>query len=139
MQPRYSAAAMHRGRKQVGISRVQALTLFCVIVTVLTLSICYHNNFSLPVYVMTEPSAIDTVVKRLALALDALDAAIERRHEADQDVEQLAQQLQLLSLDRSNLAARLDNEAARARKLEAVNGEIAERLDSAIESIQFVL
>jgi chromosome segregation ATPase len=88
---------------------------------------------------MTEPSAIDTAVKRLALALDGLDAAVERRHEADHDVEQLAQQLQTLSVDRSKLAADLDNKTALARKLEATNREVAERLDIAITSIQSVL
>ena len=32
---------------------------------------------------MSEPSAIDAASRRLALALDALEAAVERRREAD--------------------------------------------------------
>ena len=32
---------------------------------------------------MSDQSAIDQAVKRLALALDALDAAVERRREGD--------------------------------------------------------
>lgn len=86
-----------------------------------------------------EQSAIDTAVKRLALALDALDAAVERRREADRGAEALAAQVQALGLDRSKLAAALDGETAHARKLEATNREIAARLDTAIAGIQSVL
>jgi hypothetical protein len=88
---------------------------------------------------MTEESAIDNAVKRLALALDALDAAVERRREADRSEQALAAQVQALGLDRNRLAHSLDGETARARKLEAANREIAGRLDTAIASIQSVL
>ncbi|MEP7030681.1 MAG: DUF4164 family protein [Pseudolabrys sp.] len=88
---------------------------------------------------MAEQSAIDTAVKRLALALDALDAAVDRRREADHGAEALAAQVQALGLDRTNLAASLDGETARSRRLEAANREIAQRLDTAIATIQSVL
>lgn len=88
---------------------------------------------------MTDQSAIDTAVKRLALALDALDAAVERRREADRGEEALASQVQALGVDRAQLAAALDDETARSRKLEASNHEIVERLDAAMASIQSVL
>ncbi len=67
---------------------------------------------------MTDQSAIDQAVKRLALALDALDAAVERRREADRSEEGLASQLHALGVDRTRLAAALDGEAARSRRLE---------------------
>ena len=88
---------------------------------------------------MSDQSAIDMAVKRLAMALDALDAAVERRRETDRSEEALAQQVQALGLDRSKLAASLDGEAARSRRLETTNREIAQRLDTAIASIQSVL
>lgn len=88
---------------------------------------------------MTEQSAIDAAVKRLALALDALDAAVERRREGDRSEDALANQVQALGMDRTKLAAALDGETARSRRLEATNREIAERLDTAIASIQSVL
>ena len=88
---------------------------------------------------MTDQSAIDHAVKRLALALDSLDAAVERRREADRSEEALASQLHALGVDRTKLAAALDGEAARSRRLESANREIAERLDAAIASIQSVL
>lgn len=88
---------------------------------------------------MSEQSAIDTAVKRLAMALDALDAAVERRVDADRNEDTLAAQVQTLGLDRARLASALDGETARSRKLEATNREVAERLDTAIASIQSVL
>ncbi|HXX26048.1 MAG TPA: DUF4164 family protein [Pseudolabrys sp.] len=88
---------------------------------------------------MSDQSAIDTAVKRLALALDALDAAVERRRQADRSEDALAQQVQALGVDRTRLAAALDGETARARRLETTNREIAGRLDAAMASIQGVL
>lgn len=88
---------------------------------------------------MSEQSGIDAAVKRLALALDALDAAVERRRESDRDEDGLARQLQALGADRSKLAAALDGETARSRRLEATNRDLAGRLDAAIASIQAVL
>src|SRR2546430_7657360 len=61
---------------------------------------------------MTEPSAIDAASKRLALALDALAAAVERRHEADRGEQTLDAQLHALGADRSRLASELDAAAA---------------------------
>ncbi len=88
---------------------------------------------------MSDQSAIDGAVKRLAMALDALDAAVERRREADRGEEALAAQVQALGVDRTRLAAALDGETARARRLETTNREIASRLDAAVTSIQSVL
>ena len=88
---------------------------------------------------MSEESAIDAAVKRLALALDAIDAAVERRKQADRNEEGLTAQVHALGVDRTRLAAALDVESARSRRLETTNREIAERLDSAITSIQSVV
>ncbi len=88
---------------------------------------------------MNDTSAIDAATKRLALALDALDAAVERRQEADREEQNLADQLHALGTDRSRLASDLDVAAARSRVLETTNREIARRLDAAIETIRSVL
>jgi chromosome segregation ATPase len=88
---------------------------------------------------MTEPSAIEAASRRLALALDALAAAVGRRRDADRDVETLASQLHALGSDRSRLASELDAAAARARSLESVNREVAQRLDAAIGTIRSLL
>ena len=88
---------------------------------------------------MSDQSTIDQAVKRLALALDSLDAAVERRRHADRSEDGLASQVHVLGVDRTRLAAALDGETARARRLESTNREIAQRLDAAIASVQSVL
>ncbi len=88
---------------------------------------------------MSDQSTIDQAVKRLALALDSLDAAVERRRHADRSEDGLASQVHVLGIDRTRLAAALDGETARARRLESTNREIAQRLDAAIASVQSVL
>jgi hypothetical protein len=88
---------------------------------------------------MSDLSAIDAATKRLALALDALEAAVERRHEADRHREAISAQLQALGLDRSRLASDLDAAVARSRALESTNREIGRRLDVAIDTIKSVL
>lgn len=88
---------------------------------------------------MTGEGGLDAAVKRLALALDALDAAVERRREADRNEDTLAAQVHMLGADRARLADKLDNEAALARELRETSREVAERLDKAIAEIQTLL
>jgi hypothetical protein len=88
---------------------------------------------------MTDAGAIDAAARRLGLALDALEAALDRRREADRGEETLGAQLQALGADRSRLAADLDAQAAHTRRLETTNREIARRLDVAIETIRSVI
>jgi hypothetical protein len=88
---------------------------------------------------MAETSAIDAAAKRLALALDALEAAVERRRETDEGQEGLTAQVQAFGTDRSRLASDLDAAAARAKELESTNREVARRLDAAIDTIRSVL
>jgi len=88
---------------------------------------------------MTDASAIEAATRRLAAALDALEAAVERRREADRSEGALAAQVQALGTDRSNLASELDTVSARSRRLEDANREIAQRLDVAIDSIRAVI
>jgi hypothetical protein len=88
---------------------------------------------------MSDQNAVDQAVKRLALALDGLEAAVERRREGDRREDDLGHQVQALGVDRTRLAAALDGETARSRRLETTNREIAGRLDAAIASIQAVL
>lgn len=88
---------------------------------------------------MTGTTTIDAATRRLALALDALEAAVERRRDADRGENALADQVQVLGADRSRLASELDAATARARRLETANREIAQRLDAAIDTIRAVL
>ncbi|MEW6640729.1 MAG: DUF4164 domain-containing protein [Pseudomonadota bacterium] len=85
------------------------------------------------------PSEVEAATRRLAAALDALEAAVERRHEADRDEDELAARIQALGTDRSRLANELDGSLVRTRELERVNRDISQRLDTAIATIRAVL
>jgi predicted nucleic acid-binding Zn-ribbon protein len=88
-----------------------------------------------------EPTSvdIDAATRRLMTALEALESAVERRREADRDENELASRIQALGADRSRLADELDGSLVKSRRLERVNREIADRLDSAIGTIRSVL
>ena len=88
---------------------------------------------------MPEQTAIEQATRRLTEALDALDSAIERRIESDRERASLGEQVHALAADRSKLAADLDGQLARARKLEAANRDIARRIDAAMENVRQVL
>jgi hypothetical protein len=88
---------------------------------------------------MTDPTAIEQVTTRLTRALDALDAAVDRRIEIDRSRTILVEQMHALDADRAKLAADLDRETSKARRLEGVNRDIARRLDAAMDNIRHVL
>jgi septal ring factor EnvC (AmiA/AmiB activator) len=88
---------------------------------------------------MAEASPIESATKRLSQALDALEAAVERRRDADRGDQSLGAQLQVLGADRSRLAAELDEVTARSREIETTNREIARRIDVAVDGIKAVL
>ena len=84
-------------------------------------------------------SAIDAASRRLALALDALEARSSAAVRPTTMAQAVAAQLHALGTDRSQLAADLDAAAAHARTLETTNREVARRLDAAIDTIRSVL
>lgn len=88
---------------------------------------------------MSETNSIEIAGRRLALALDALEAAAERRREADRGAAALANQVHALGDDRARLAGELDQATARSRALETANREVADRIAKAIEAIRSVL
>lgn len=88
---------------------------------------------------MSETDSVAIASHRLALALDALEAAAERRGDTDRNAEALVVQIQALDNDRARLASELDQVAARSRGLEAANRDVAQRIVQAIETINGVL
>jgi hypothetical protein len=88
---------------------------------------------------MSDPNLIEAATRRLSLALDQLEAAADRRMEIERSRAILTEQVHALDADRSKLAADLDVETARARRLEAANRDIAGRLDAAMQNIRSVL
>ena len=88
---------------------------------------------------MSDPTAIEAATRRLTVALDALDAAVEQRLETGRGEVRLFEQVHQLGVDRARLASELDAQTARSRRLEAANRDIARRLDLAIDNIRSVL
>jgi chromosome segregation ATPase len=88
---------------------------------------------------MSETDLLESARRRLALALDALEAATERRQKADRSEETLTSQIHALDTDRSQLASELDQATARSRTLEAVNREVVKRIEQAIDTVCGVL
>jgi hypothetical protein len=88
---------------------------------------------------MTGPMAIEEATRRLQEALDSLEAALERRVEADRGQAAVAGQLHAFETDRSRLAAELDTLAARSRRLESANRDVAAQLGEAIEGIRTLI
>ena len=88
---------------------------------------------------MSDTDSIEAASRRLTLALDALDAAAERRRERFRNEAALSAQVHALSNDRSRLAGELDEAMARSRALEVANREVAQRLARAIDTVRGVL
>jgi uncharacterized protein DUF4164 len=88
---------------------------------------------------MTDSTAIDSATRRLIQALDLLEAAVDRRLEIDRSRAILTEQVHALDIDRAKLAADLDSQLARSRRLETANRDVARRLDAAMDNIKLVL
>jgi len=88
---------------------------------------------------MSDTDSIEAASRRLALALDALDAAAERRRETAKSEAALSAQIHVLGNDRARLAGELDHAIARSRALEVANREVAARLARAIDTVRGVL
>jgi hypothetical protein len=94
------------------------------------------NGLGLP----ESPTAdVDAATRRLMVALDALESAVERRRDADRTENELASRIQALGADRSRLADELDGSLVKTRRLERANREVSDRLDAAISTIRAVL
>jgi hypothetical protein len=85
------------------------------------------------------PSATENAVRQLEAALQSLEYAVERRLSQAAGADGLAEEVQMLTSDRAELAEALDQAKARAAKLEQVNRDVSRRLDSAIATIREIL
>jgi predicted nucleic acid-binding Zn-ribbon protein len=85
---------------------------------------------------MNDTSAVDAATQRLRLALDALEAALDHRLEAERDQGSLAEQMHGLDLDRARLASELDQAVERSRRLEGTSRDVSQRLEAAMATIR---
>lgn len=88
---------------------------------------------------MVQAPAVEAALGRLVAAVEALEAATERRFEIDRSSAALEEEIARLGEDRSRLARDLDEEKTRGNRLEDTNREVSRRLVAAMESIRSVL
>ncbi|MGP8231165.1 MAG: DUF4164 family protein [Methylovirgula sp.] len=85
---------------------------------------------------MTTANRLDNALKRLAVALDQLEAASERRLKVAERRGDVEEEFAVLQDDRARLAVELDGAVARSQSLELANNEVARRLAKAREAIE---
>ncbi len=84
-------------------------------------------------------AALDHAMKRLEQTLGLLEASIARRLEMDARRADLELELQLMQDDRVKLAEELDGTATRLERVEAVTGDVTERVQKAVGAVQVLL
>jgi hypothetical protein len=84
-------------------------------------------------------SATEQAMRRLDAALRSLEEAVEQRLALAVSAEGLAEEVHMLSVDRSELVERLDQTQARAARLDTINRDVARRLDAAMDKIRAAL
>jgi chromosome segregation ATPase len=88
---------------------------------------------------MNTPARIEAALKRLAAALDQLDAACERCLDAEAERSNLQEEFAVLQDDRSRLGVELDAAMTRSKSLELANDEVARRLQKASGTLRTML
>jgi chromosome segregation ATPase len=88
---------------------------------------------------MQTTAPLDAALARLSQALTTLETAVARRLERERARDGLEEALARFAEDRATLAGTLDDEKARAARLEDANREVSRRLVAAMESIRSVL
>ncbi len=85
------------------------------------------------------PDPLESSLKRLAAAVDALERAAERRMRHDEARVNAEEEYALMQDDRSRLAVELDAALDRSRSLEAASAEAEARLARAAEAISAII
>ncbi len=88
---------------------------------------------------MDQTGAVERAEQRLRMALEALEAAINRKLAETESVSGLKAEAEALADDRAMLAADLDKALGRASTLEEANRQAIGRIDSAMDTVRAVL
>jgi chromosome segregation ATPase len=88
---------------------------------------------------MTARENLELALKRLTVAIELLEAAQERRSQADATRTNLEEEFAVMQDDRTRLAVELDAAIARNKALASANDEVARRLERASNAIRGVL
>jgi D-serine deaminase-like pyridoxal phosphate-dependent protein len=87
----------------------------------------------------TSMNSLETSLKRLVTAVDALEWATDLRMRHDEARASTQEEFALMQDDRSRLAVELDAAVDRSRALESANAEAAKRLARAAQAVERVL
>jgi len=85
---------------------------------------------------MTADRSMESATRRLDSAVDALEIALGRQQVTGKAVGDLQQQVHAIAEDRSRLAQEVDRLKQRTVRLEGINDEVSQRLQSAIGTIE---
>lgn len=88
---------------------------------------------------MASPAPLEVTLKRLATALDHLEASSERRALADAMRADREEELAIMQNDRSRLAVELEGALARLQGLDLASAEAARRLARAEARVRAAL
>jgi chromosome segregation ATPase len=95
---------------------------------------------------MTQTDALQQAVMRFGASVDALERFLGQRAEDLKSVSKLKEQLRALTDERNRLAserdclaAELDSERGRARRLEDANSEVAGRLEAVMGTLKDIV
>jgi Domain of unknown function (DUF4164) len=89
--------------------------------------------------IKTSMDSLETSLKRLASAVEALEWATDLRMRHDEARASTQEEFALMQDDRSRLAVELDAAVDRSRALESANAEAAKRLARAAQTVERVL
>ena len=84
-------------------------------------------------------AGLQDALRRLAAAIDQLEAATSRRAAVDAARGDLVEELAVMQDDRARLAVDLDGALARGQALEAANHQVAQRLERASAALRAAL
>lgn len=80
--------------------------------------------------------SLSLALTQLRNAVSALEGAAAVRDESDREARMAQTELSVMQEDRMRLAMELDAALSKAGQLEAITGDLARRIDRAIESVR---
>lgn len=85
---------------------------------------------------MAQSDALQQAAARLHEAVEALETSLDQLLAASDPIEALSEQVRSLTSERDRLLAELETERKRARRLEAANDEVSDRLQSLMGTLK---
>jgi chromosome segregation ATPase len=85
---------------------------------------------------MTQTDALQQALDRFDASVDSIERVFSQLVEEREGAAKLKEQLRALTDERNRLAAELDMERGRARRLEAANDEVSGRLEAVMGTLR---